>query len=79
MLLELMDERKLKDADVVKATGISCSVWHGWITGITKTTMLDGNILAISRYFNVSINYLAFGVGDSNPYYKDELNKEDEK
>lgn len=69
ILLEVMAERKLSDKDVVSATGITWAVWHGWITGRTRIQMLDGNMLALSRFLNLSINYLAFGVGDSEPFY----------
>lgn len=72
IILEIMSERKLTDAQIVRDTGISWGTWYSWVTGEVKAPLLNGNLLALSKYFNVSINYLAFGVGDSEPFYKTE-------
>lgn len=64
MLLELMNEWKIEAADIHRATGIPYSTLTGYIKNHSKTQLLDGNILALSQYFNCSISYLAFGIGE---------------
>lgn len=64
ILLELMNERRVEAADIHKATGIPYSTLTGYIKNHVKAPLLDGNILALSKFFNCSINYLAFGIGE---------------
>jgi hypothetical protein len=64
MLLELMNERKVEAGDIHRATGIPYSTLSDLINYRTKSPLLDGNILALSKFFNCSINYLAFGIGE---------------
>lgn len=64
MLLELMNEWKVEAADIHKATGIPFATLSGWINYQIKAPLLDGNILALSNFFNCSISYLAFGIGE---------------
>jgi len=59
-----MNEWKVEAADIHKATGIPYSTLTGYIKNHVKAPLLDGNILALSKFFNCSINYLAFGVGE---------------
>jgi hypothetical protein len=67
-----MNERKVSLADIQLGTGIPFSTLQDWITQKSKSQLLDGRILALSKFFNVSINYLAFGIGESDPIYSNE-------
>jgi hypothetical protein len=64
ILRELIDEWKISLADVQRGTGIAWPTLQGYFSGKVKTQMLDGNILALSKFFGCSINYLAFGIGE---------------
>lgn len=68
ILLELMEERKVQPVDIHKATGIPFSTLSGWILGDVGSQLLDKNIFELSKYFNVSINYLGFGHGTDEPF-----------
>lgn len=72
MLLELMDERSIRPSEIQKATGIPWGTLQGWIMGDVKTQKLDRNIFKLAKFFNVSIHYLGFGVGDDDPVFDDE-------
>ena len=52
---KLRDERNLKDADVVKATGITKSTFSDWKSGRREPKIAKLAILA--KYFNVSVDY----------------------
>jgi transcriptional regulator with XRE-family HTH domain len=71
MLIELMDERGLRDADVVKATGIPFPTFHDWITGNVACPLTDENLLKVGRFFNVDLYYLLYGIGSDEPHFKD--------
>ena len=75
-LLELMNERKLTDADIVRETKIPWSTWHGWITGDVSTQLADENLKKIFTFFNVHLEYLLYGIGDDSPAF--EVMKNDE-
>lgn len=66
MLIELMDRDKVQLADVQKATGIAWGTLHSWYTQDVECQLLDWNVFKLAKYFNVSIHYLAFGVGDDS-------------
>ena len=63
ILLELMDEWKVSMAEIQRETLIPWGTLSNWIID-GKTPVLDRNILALSKFFNCSINYLAFGIGE---------------
>jgi hypothetical protein len=71
IVIELMNERKLRDADVIKATGIPWGTWMGWINGDVKSQLADGNLLKLAKFFNVHLEYLCFGIGSGEPAFKD--------
>lgn len=71
MLRMLMDERGLKDADVVRHTGIAWATWHGWVTEDVKCQLADDNLLKAMKFFNVHLEYLVFGIGDGEPAFKE--------
>ena len=59
-----MNEWKVEAADIHKATGIPYSTLTGYIKNHINSPLLNGNILALSKFFNCSIDYLAFGIGE---------------
>lgn len=67
ILAELMAERKITDAQVVKATGIPWPTWDCWVKCRVGAQMADKNLLNVARFFNVSIEYLCFGIGSDEP------------
>lgn len=71
ILLELMDERKIAPVEIQKATGIPWATLHGWIVGDVATQKTDKNLLELARFFNVSLEYLCFGIGDDAPVRED--------
>lgn len=68
MLAELMTRDGVELVDVQKATGIPWGTLHSWAVESVSCQKLDINILQLARFFNVSINYLAFGVGTDAPF-----------
>jgi hypothetical protein len=72
ILNELMDERLVEQVDIHKYTGIPWSTLNEWVRGKVKVQALDGNLLALARFFNVSIHYLVFGIGEDDPVFGDD-------
>lgn len=72
ILIEMMNDRGLKDADVVKATGIAWPTWHGWISGEARTQLADDNLKKVMKFFNVHLEYLVYGIGDDTPAFNTE-------
>lgn len=70
MLRLLMDERGLKDADVVRHTGIAWATWHGWVTEDVQCQLADDNLKKAMQFFNVHLEYLVFGIGDGEPAFE---------
>jgi transcriptional regulator with XRE-family HTH domain len=62
-----MNERGLRDSEVVKATGIPFSTFHGWVTGDVGAQLADRNLLKLAQFLNVTLEYLCFGVGSDEP------------
>lgn len=56
---KLRDERKVKDADVVKATGITKSTFSDWKNGRSKPKL--EKLQKIADYFDVTVDYLMTG------------------
>lgn len=56
---KLRDERNLKDADVVKATGITKSTFSDWKSG--RSNPKNEKLQKIADYFGVTIDYLTTG------------------
>lgn len=75
ILLELMDERKVTLAQIQKETNIPWGTLMGWHNGDVNSQQADRNLLALSKFFNVSLHYLLFGMGDSDPYFKNDETK----
>lgn len=56
---KLRDERKVKDADVVKETGITKSTFSDWKNGRSKPK--QEKLQKIADYFGVTVDYLMTG------------------
>ena len=56
---KLRDEKGLKDADVVKATGITKSTFSDWKSGRSKPK--QDKLQKIADFFEVSLDYLTTG------------------
>ncbi|HEY1055694.1 MAG TPA: helix-turn-helix transcriptional regulator [Emticicia sp.] len=63
IFLELMNDWKIQVTDVREATDIPWSTLHDWYTG-KRTPFLDANLMALKNYFNCSLEYLLFGIGE---------------
>jgi hypothetical protein len=75
ILLELMERDKVSLADVQRSTGIPWGSLYGWYKGDVQAQMLDWNIFKLAKFFNVSIHYLAFGVGDDSNVFDNDDDK----
>lgn len=56
---KLRDEKGLKDADVVRKTGITKSTFSDWKSGRSKPK--NDKLQKIADFFNVSVDYLMTG------------------
>ena len=56
---KLRDDRKLRDADVAKATGITKSTFSDWKNG--RSNPKQDKLQKIADYFGVTIDYLLTG------------------
>ena len=78
VLREIMDELGLKDADVVKGTGISWSTFWQWSVDKVDTQLTDDNLFELWIYLNkfkkISLEHLVYGIGEA-----EELDKEKEE
>lgn len=63
---KLRDERNLKDADVVKATGITKSTFSDWKSGRSEPKSYKRQLIA--DFFGVSLNYLDTGIDNLDNY-----------
>lgn len=72
---KLRDSKGAKDADVVKATGITKSTFSDWKSGRSKPK--DEKLKKIADYFGVTIDYLMEGKDSEQTSSK--LNRKDEK
>ncbi len=66
-LLELIEERKINLATVVRETRIPFTTADDWANA-RSIPLTDENIAKLARYFNVTIDYLCFGIGKRNHY-----------
>lgn len=70
IFIELLDDRKVQLADVQRGTGIAWGTIHGWYCGDVKSQLADKNLLKLAQFFNVSIEYLCFGIGDDKEAFE---------
>ena len=59
----LRDDKKLKDSDVAKATGITKSTFSDWKTGRSKPK--QDKLQKIADFFGVTLDYLMNGTQDN--------------
>ena len=59
----LRDDKKLKDSDVAKATGITKSTFSDWKTGRSKPK--QDKLQKIADFFGVTFDYLMNGTYDN--------------
>ena len=73
---KLRDSLGLKDADIVKATGITKSTFSDWKSGRSKPK--QEKLQKIADFFSVSLEYLMTGQ-ESSKEKSSELNARDER
>lgn len=59
----LRDDKKLKDSDVARATGITKSTFSDWKTGRSKPK--QDKLQKIADFFGVTLDYLMNGTYDN--------------
>ncbi|ADU91120.1 helix-turn-helix domain-containing protein [Taylorella equigenitalis] len=57
-----MKERNVKQADLVRITGLSRSSISAWVTGSTKT-LRGENLLKVANFLGVNLDWLTYGIG----------------
>ena len=70
---KLRDSRGVKDADVVRATGITKSTFSDWKSGRSEPKM--DKLQKIADYFEVSLDYLMTGEETGGYYLNEETAK----
>lgn len=70
ILIELLDARGVQLSDVQKATKIPWGTLIDWYSGDNETQRTDENLLRLAQYFNVTIEYLCYGIGDDSAAYE---------
>ena len=70
---QLRDSKRLKDSDVVKATGITKSTFSDWKSG--RSNPKNDKLQKIAAFFGVSVDYLMTGEDSA----KTELSAKDER
>ncbi len=76
VLLDLMDERKVSLSQIQKATGIKWSTLMGWHDGAVTSQLADKNLLMLAQFFNVSLEFLIYGIGDESPRFEEFIKEE---
>lgn len=78
ILRETLDEFGLKDADVIRGTGIKWSSYFGWVTEQVSCQLCDKNLLVLwqflNRYKKMDLQYLVYGIGEA-----EEIEESDDK
>lgn len=62
MFILLLNEKKVLLSDVSRATGIHLSTLQDWYKGQSDYHFADIRLLKLARYFNVSLEFLLFGI-----------------
>jgi hypothetical protein len=76
-LLKLMNRDKVELAEIQKATGVPWGSLYGFFKGSVQAQLLDLNIKELSDFFDVSVDFLAFGISKYkfDTFDRDELRK----
>ncbi|MBQ8519257.1 MAG: helix-turn-helix transcriptional regulator [Agathobacter sp.] len=64
---KIRDAKGFKDADVVRATGITKSTFSDWKSG--RSNPKNDKLTKIADFLGVSVEYLRTGEEESEPYY----------
>ena len=67
---KIRDLKGLKDADVVRATGITKSTFSDWKSG--RSNPKTDKLSKIADFLGVSVEYLRTGIEDEDHYYINE-------
>lgn len=70
---KIRDERGLKDADVVRATGITKSTFSDWKSG--RSNPKNDKLAKIADFLGVSVEYLRTGEEEKGYYFNPETVK----
>ena len=70
---KIRDSRGIKDADVVRATGITKSTFSDWKSG--RSTPKQDKMQKIADYFGVTVDYLMTGEEKQGYYFNEETAK----
>lgn len=70
---KIRDSRGIKDADVVRATGITKSTFSDWKSG--RSTPKQDKMQKIADYFGVTVDYLMTGEEKEGYYLNEETAK----
>ena len=73
-LIKILNEKKLTDSMVVRATGIPKNTFHDWITGKVNKPMVDENLFKLVRFLQVDLFYLLYGEEAKNEFIGNEKN-----
>lgn len=63
-----MRRKNAKQADLARVTGVSRPSVHDWVNGTTQNLKGD-NLVKIASFLDVSIEWLAYGVGKMESYW----------
>lgn len=61
-LILAMKRKNVKQADLVRATGLSSPSIHAWVTGTTKN-LKGESLVKTASFLQVNTDWLAYGVG----------------
>jgi hypothetical protein len=76
-LIYLMNRDKVGIADIHRATGISITTIWDWYAGNVEAPMASDNLLKLTRFFNVSTDFILWDAGDDSPFYETLEHKKD--
>lgn len=62
IFIMLLNQKGVLLSDVSRATGIPLSTLQDWYKGQSDYHFADIRLLKLARYFNVSMEYLLFGI-----------------
>lgn len=56
MIRKILEEKEISQYSFINDTGISWSIFHGWLTEKTQPSV--DNLVKVARYFDCSVDYL---------------------
>ena len=73
IIRRIMQQRNLSQSEVSQAIELPPSTFHDWTYG--RMPRAPGKLLALSKFFNISFEYLVFGEDDDQAEIKDRIAK----